>query len=263
MKDHIQNPKEVETIINGGVVECKYLENNMQINLEKNSIAYPQRTKTSSRRVEMPMAHYDGYNFWVLKAINLNRGRGIHVFSDLDSLKKLVKHYSLEGGSATVGINSKYYYVHLVENTTNLKPSYEAIYSQPQTLHDERTSSKNRFKDNRSKNNQNNHTSFIIQKYIERPFLIHGRKFDIRVWVLVSSSGKCYFFKQGYLRTSASEFSMDAANPDCPEVHLTNNAVQKQVAGYGQYEDGNQLSYAQFQQYLDSIPGNQHNFYAE
>ena len=56
---------------------------------------------------------------------------------------------------------------------------------------------------------------------------------------------------------------MDAANPDCPEVHLTNNAVQKQVAGYGQYEDGNQLSYAQFQQYLDSIPGNQHNFYAE
>ena len=28
--------------------------------------------------------------------------------------------------------------------------------------------------------------SFIIQKYIEKPFLIDKRKFDIRVWVLIN-----------------------------------------------------------------------------
>ena len=30
---------------------------------------------------------------------------------------------------------------------------------------------------------------FIIQKYIERPLLVHKRKFDIRVWVLLNQQG--------------------------------------------------------------------------
>lgn len=46
-------------------------------------------------------------------------------------------------------------------------------------------------------------SSFVVQKYLERPMLINGRKFDIRVWVLISQEAKLYFFREGYLRTSS------------------------------------------------------------
>jgi hypothetical protein len=94
--------------------------------------------------------------------------------------------------------------------------------------------------------------TLIIQKYIEKPLLIHQRKFDIRVWVLVSSTGKWYFFKEGYLRTSATPYKLDSASANNPYMHLTNNAIQKHSKAYSQFEDGNQLSFSQFQAYLSS-----------
>jgi len=89
--------------------------------------------------------------------------------------------------------------------------------------------------------------TFVIQKYIERPLLIHNRKFDIRVWVLVTHEMKIYFFKEGYIRTSCAEYSIDGENLDKVNIHLTNNAVQKYCQQYGEFEDGNQLSFKDFQ----------------
>ncbi len=48
---------------------------------------------------------------------------------------------------------------------------------------------------------------------------------------------------------SSFEYNTDVNNR---EIHLTNNAVQKNTEGYGHLEDGNQLSYADFQEYIDS-----------
>lgn len=53
------------------------------------------------------------------------------------------------------------------------------------------------------------------------------RKFDIRIWVFINFTGKCYMFKEGYIRTSSCEFKLDPDHPDDQFVHLTNNAVQK------------------------------------
>jgi len=70
------------------------------------------------------------------------------------------------------------------------------------------------------------------------------------MWVLIDCDMTCYFFKEGYLRTSCKEFS----NSDVKDiyVHLTNNAIQKHAEDYGRYEDGNQLSFDSFQEYIDS-----------
>ena len=76
--------------------------------------------------------------------------------------------------------------------------------------------------------------------------LICNRKFDIRVWVLFDQDSNLYFFREGYIRTSGSEYGIDESNIDNAAVHLTNNAVQKQLDSYGKFEDGNMLSFKRF-----------------
>lgn len=45
-------------------------------------------------------------------------------------------------------------------------------------------------------------------------------------------------------------------------VHLTNDAVQKYGPKYGKYEEGNKLSYGEFQRYLEQrYPERKYNFY--
>ena len=50
--------------------------------------------------------------------------------------------------------------------------------------------------------------TFVIQKLIERPLLFNQRKFDIRMWVLINSSdGRCYLYREGYVRTSSKIYT--------------------------------------------------------
>jgi Tubulin-tyrosine ligase family len=51
---------------------------------------FEKRTHT---KYSFPLCHFDGFNMWLLKPTHLNRGRGIHVFRDLDTLHKLIKEY--------------------------------------------------------------------------------------------------------------------------------------------------------------------------
>tara|TARA_B110000285_G_C14867621_1_gene487612 strand:- start:390 stop:689 length:300 start_codon:yes stop_codon:yes gene_type:complete len=62
--------------------------------------------------------------------------------------------------------------------------------------------------------------NFIIQKYIERPLLYYGRKFDIRVLGLIDDEKNFFLYKPCYLRTSSNNYTL---NDQSKFIHLTNN----------------------------------------
>lgn len=106
--------------------------------------------------------------------------------------------------------------------------------------------------DSNVKLNNGKRRSYIIQKYIENPLLINRRKFDIRCYSLVTSinGNICgYWYKDGYIRTACKEFTLK--NISNKYIHLTNDAIQKYSQAYGKYEDGNKLSYKEFQKHFD------------
>jgi len=89
---------------------------------------------------------------------------------------------------------------------------------------------------------------WVVQKYIEKPLLFKSRKFDIRVWALVTARKEVFYYTFGYLRTSSFGYSTGAKDN---YIHLTNNCLQKWGDNYGLHEAGNTLSFDSFQAYLD------------
>jgi len=92
------------------------------------------------------------------------------------------------------------------------------------------------------------YTYWVVQKYIERPLLYKNRKFDIRVWAVMTWKGEVFYYKAGYLRTSSEVYTLDSKYN---YVHLTNNCLQKYGSKYGAYEEGNTISFESFQNYLN------------
>lgn len=92
---------------------------------------------------------------------------------------------------------------------------------------------------------------WVIQKYLERPLLVHKRKFDIRSYCLVDMDLKAYFYEDAYLRTTSEEWNLDDVGNKF--AHLNNDAVQKNGANYGKFESANKLNLDEFQKYITSI----------
>ena len=70
--------------------------------------------------------------------------------------------------------------------------------------------------------------------------------------MLIDHLQNCYFFREGYIRTSSSTYTTDPSALDNEYIHLTNNAIQKNAPNYNQFEEGNQLSFSDFSTYLES-----------
>lgn len=96
--------------------------------------------------------------------------------------------------------------------------------------------------------------TLILQLYIANPLLYNNRKFDIRTFMLVTMHNgkiKAYWYQEGYIRTSSYQFNLQEIGDN--DIHLTNDAIQKETGRYGKFEPGNKLSFAEFQRYLDGL----------
>ncbi|NXG38180.1 TTLL9 polyglutamylase, partial [Dromaius novaehollandiae] len=95
---------------------------------------------------------------------------------------------------------------------------------------------------------------YVAQRYIENPYLIGGRKFDLRVYVLVTSyiPLKAWLYRDGFARFSNTRFTLNSI--DDHYIHLTNVAVQRTAPGYDP-EKGCKWMIQQLRQYLTAKHG--------
>lgn len=82
--------------------------------------------------------------------------------------------------------------------------------------------------------------SYVISRYIDNPLLIGGKKFDLRLYVLVTSFRplKAYLFKLGFCRFCTVKYDTSGAELDNMYVHLTNVSVQKHGGEYNSLHGG-------------------------
>ena len=95
------------------------------------------------------------------------------------------------------------------------------------------------------------HNQTVIQKYIENPLVIKGRKFDIRQWVLLSNLNPLtiYLFDTPYIRFGAEEYHLD----DFKNIfsQLTGNSIAKHSEKFENSEiEGDMWENEQFREYL-------------
>ena len=79
-----------------------------------------------------------------------------------------------------------------------------------------------------------NKESYVICRYIDKPLLVGGKKFDLRIYVVVTSYRplKVWLSSEGFARFCNEKYSSDLSEIDNMMIHLTNVAIQKKNDDY-------------------------------
>ena len=110
---------------------------------------------------------------WIVKPVNMSRGRGVHLLKDFDEFKELVK-----------------------------------------------------------KSKEENSIPDLISRYLDKPHLINNKKYDLRIYVLVTSFSplRIYIYHNGLVRFATEDY-----NKDCYDniyIHITNFSINKNNVNY-------------------------------
>lgn len=100
--------------------------------------------------------------------------------------------------------------------------------------------------------------SYVISRYIDNPLLIGGKKFDMRLYVLVTSYRPLmvYLYKGGFCRFCVEQYNTDVAEFDNVFIHLTNVAIQKNAEDYND-KHGGKWDINDLMLYIESTRGSQ------
>nr|XP_045584027.1 tubulin monoglutamylase TTLL4-like isoform X1 [Procambarus clarkii]XP_045584028.1 tubulin monoglutamylase TTLL4-like isoform X1 [Procambarus clarkii] len=82
----------------------------------------------------------------------------------------------------------------------------------------------------------------VVQRYISRPYLINDTKFDIRIYVLVTSFHplRIYLYQDGLVRFASVQYNNASTSLNDRYMHLTNYSVNKSSSSYTHNVDAGQ-----------------------
>ena len=213
----------------------------------------------------IPQNHYDGKNLWLLKAMNLNRGLGIKLIDSLDTCEKYIRAYYQGNIYKCVkddqnikdiqDTNKKIYFIlpkiklkNDNNKNDNIIPTESLVKNKTELKLNKRIDYSKIMRNSRVKKGHYKSNKILLQKYIEKPLLYNGRKFDTRFWVLLTHKMEIYLFREGHLKATSFNFTLD--NTDL-YVHLTNYSVQKYSDKFEIFEHGNEISLDELQKSIN------------
>ena len=221
----------------------------MNVNNINNSNNKDKKNKNESEKNSNKIINK---NLWLVKAPDLNRGMCIQVVDNINLIKKHIisyyrgidKRYS-KGESFKNQMNNIAY---LDDANNNLGNSYSS--NQKNDMYELTENAYHKYRS----------TLIVVQKYIERPLLYFGRKFDIRIWVLLTHDFKVYMFNEGHLKCCSVKYDL-SVNDNFS--HLTNYSFQKYNNNFGKYEKGNEVSFDDLQYNIQVNYNNKVDFKSE
>ncbi|XP_060848643.1 tubulin monoglutamylase TTLL4-like isoform X1 [Rhopalosiphum padi] len=79
----------------------------------------------------------------------------------------------------------------------------------------------------------------VVQRYIDNPYLINDTKFDLRLYILITSINplRLYLYDNGLVRFASVKYSSDLTTLCDRYMHLTNYSINRLSSQYTQNED--------------------------
>ncbi|XP_068396282.1 tubulin polyglutamylase TTLL7 isoform X3 [Eschrichtius robustus] len=102
----------------------------------------------------------------------------------------------------------------------------------------------------------------IVQEYIEKPFLMEGYKFDLRIYILVTSCDplKIFLYHDGLVRMGTEKYiPPNETNLTQLFMHLTNYSVNKHNEHFERDETENKGSKRSIKWFTEFLQANQHD----